>query len=664
MLNKKEKRIVQILMAKKDKFVTSRELAAQLNCSDRTIRTYYKSLLEELKDYTGVAIISKQGHGYKLVVSDEDRLRDLLSDNNIADKQLNYITPLDNIDRHSYLLNKLLFEQNKIYFDDLADELYVSRSTLSSDFRKIRKEFAPYHLKVESKANRGVYVTGSERDKRRFIMDYFVTSGFIHTIHSYVESEFLNSTISFEELTIIVLDECREGNLKLSDFVIQNLVVHIALAIRRIAEGFQITKVTDTINLNQSHEREVARKILERVSLSTKIDFPVEEIDYITLHLLSKGHGGSDLISERFIDGIRTELLQAIELLAPEFGKDFQLTEGLVAHLSTLLIRLESRIILENPMTDDIVQNYKEMYHLAEKVMSHLSAFSSFYLSQDEIAYIALHFMAAQERYKEQNKYNILVICATGYGSAQMLKSRIENELGNLVHIVDVIGYYDISDDKLKGIDFIVSSIDLSNLIFTVPVVTVSVFLTDEELKTIKNKLIHLNKCQKQVLLGEPKNKNTKGSSEENFNHYFSENAFLLLSTGSKEVVLQQLVHSISAEENQEFEKRMLQLIEQREAMSSVVFSDTIAVPHPIKAIGNNHHIAVAIIKNGLYWNQKFPAIKLVFLTSMSIYENDGLPDLASAIVDLVDQSDLQHAMIACQSFDQFRELFLNIKER
>lgn len=36
------------------------------------------------------------------------------------------------------------------------------------------------------------------------------------------------------------------------------------------------------------------------------------------------------------------------------------------------------------------------------------------------------HFMAAKERYKEQRKYNVLVICATGYGSAQMLKSRIK----------------------------------------------------------------------------------------------------------------------------------------------------------------------------------------------------------------------------------------------
>ncbi|MGC4439850.1 transcription antiterminator BglG, partial [Streptococcus suis] len=74
----------------------------------------------------------------------------------------------------------------------------------SADFKKIRCKLAPYHLKIESKANKGVFVTGLERDKRRFIIDHFIDSGFIHTMHSYVDNHLLNQVISFEELTIIV----------------------------------------------------------------------------------------------------------------------------------------------------------------------------------------------------------------------------------------------------------------------------------------------------------------------------------------------------------------------------------------------------------------------------------------------------------------------------
>jgi len=656
-LNKKEKQIIQYLTKDKEQFVTSKELAAHMGCSDRTIRTYYKTLVEKLDNHSGLDLISKQGYGYKLDILDDDAYADFLEENHINDHHFNYQSVTDINDRYNFLLNKLLFEQNEIYFDDLADELFVSRSTLSSDFKKIREKFKPYHLKIESKANKGVYVMGQERDKRRFIMDYFIDSGFINTMHSYVDNELLNQKISFEELTIIVLDECREGGLKLSDFVIQNLVIHIALAIRRITEGFRISKVSDDeVVLRGLAERRVAENILKRVSVSTGIHFPIEEVDYITLHLVSKGHGNSCHISEVLQEQVRQELIDSISQINPSVKNDFQLIEGLLAHLSTMYIRLQGKVVMENPLTAEIQANYRDMYQLAERVVSNMPTFSPYTLSPNEIAYIALHFMAAKERYKEQRKYNVLVICATGYGSAQMLKSRIENELGNLVSITDVIGYYEINDEKLKGIDFIVSSIDLSNLMFNIPVFTVSVFLNDEELKDIKQGIAHLNTSMANV-----EDHQAELSVKDVFDDYFSEDYFFLMSDATKEDVLKKLAESISVNENDQFEKRLLDMMKQREAMSSIVFGENIAVPHPLKAVGSKHHFAVAIVKNGVKWDEQYPSIKIIFLMSMSIHDNDGLPELTSAIVDLVDNPKLQEQMLACQSFDEFKKIFLSI---
>lgn len=660
MLTKKEKQIIQYLMKDRDTFVTSKELAAHLNCSDRTIRTYYKTLADKLEEYSGIDLISKQGHGYQLNILDDNALADFLEENHI-NHQANYQSITDINDRYNYLLNKLLFEQNDIYFDDLVDELYVSRSTLSSDFKKIRQNFKPYHLKIESKANKGVYVTGTERDKRHFIMDYFVSSGFMDTMHAYVDNELLNQRISFEEVTIIVLDECREGGLKLSDFVIQNVVIHIALTIRRITEGFKISKLEEEgLKLRELPERQIANNILKRVSLSTEIAFPVEEVDYITLHLISKGHGNGGYISGIRQDQMRRELLDSIRKINPEVKNDFQLIEGLLAHLSTLLIRLEGKVVLENPLTAEIQANYQEMYQLAEQVITTMPTFQSFSLKPNEIAYIALHFMAAKERYKEEQKYKALVICATGYGSAQMLKSRIENELGNVIAITDVIGYYDINDENLRGIDLIVSAIDLSNLIFNIPVFTVSVFLTDGELQGIKQGLAQLSRSNSV-------RKREDGASDfsvgEVFDNYFSKESFFILSNVSKDALLRKLVNSISQNENSTFGKRLLDLIKQREAMSSIIFGEQIAVPHPIKAVASKHHFAVALIPDGVFWDEAYPSVKLVFLMSMSIHENDGLPEITAAIVDLVDNTALQEQLLACQSFEEFRTLFLKLKE-
>lgn len=663
MLHQKEKLILQSLLENKDHYITSKELASQLSCSDRTIRTYLKSLMDWKPDETGWKITAKQGYGYRLELQDKALYRNFIETEFFTEQNS---AKTENIeDRYNYILNKLLFEQEKLYCDDLAEELFVSRSTLSADFKKIRQDLAKYDLQIESKANRGVYVKGSERNKRRFIMDYFFRDNFFQSLHNYINIEVPGRQISLEELTIIVLDECREGHLKLSDFVIQNLVIHIALSFKRIAEGFQISKIEDWEQGNYLAERKIAEKILHRVYLATGLEFPKEEVDYITLHLISKASCQDNQYAKKDINQeIRRQLLEALEQVEHvkdyQFQHDFQLVEGVVTHLVTLLVRLQNHVVLGNPLLNDIQQQYSSVLAMTRELLQAMPIFSKENLSDDEVAYVALHCMAALERLKEKQKFNILVICATGYGSAQMLKNRIDNELGNLVHIVDVIGYYELSDERLKNIDFIISSIDLSNLVFSVPVFTVSIFLNSEELKEIKHRMAQLKPVESHLKADLTPTATT--TKENIFDEYFSPSCFILMQDATKEVILQELLSQMGQGEEQDFVSCMQDLMKQREKMSSVIFSEQIAVPHPIKPIAKHHKIGVAIVKNGLQWNEENPHIRLIFLPSPAIYGNEGMATLTSKIVDLLEQPGLQKQIFNCQSFAEFKQLFLKIK--
>ena len=663
MLHQKEKLILQSLLENKNHYMTSKELASQLSCSDRTIRTYLKSLMDWNPHEIGWKIIAKQGYGYKLELQDKALCQDFIQAELLTEVNA---AKTENIeDRYNYILNKLLFEQEKIYFDNLAEELFVSRSTLSADFKKIRKDLAKYDLQIESKANRGVYVKGSERNKRRFIMDYFFRDNFFQSLHNYITIEVPSRQISLEELTIIVLDECREGHLKLSDFVIQNLVIHIALSFKRIAEGFQINQIENWNQENYLAERKIAEKILHRVYLATGLEFPKEEVDYITLHLISKASCQDNQYAKKDINQeIRRQLLEALEQVEHvkdyQFQHDFQLVEGVVTHLVTLLVRLQNHVVLENPLLKDIQQQYSSVLAMTRELLQAMSIFSKENLSDDEVAYVALHFMAALERLKEKQKFNILVICATGYGSAQMLKNRIDNEVGNLVHIVDVIGYYELSDERLKDIDFIISSIDLSNLVFSVPVFTVSIFLNADELEGIRQKIAQLKPVEGHLKADLTA---TVPTTKENiFDEYFSSSCFILMQDATKEQVLQELLTKMEQGEEKDFVTHMQELIKQREKMSSVVFSEQVAVPHPIKPIAKNHKIGVAIVRNGVQWNDESPKIRLIFLPSPAIYGNEGMATLTSKIVDLLEQPGLQKQIFNCQSFAEFKQLFLKIK--
>ncbi|MFC3928887.1 BglG family transcription antiterminator [Streptococcus caprae] len=662
MFNKKEKQLILYLIQEKERFVTSHEIVEQLSCSDRTVRTYARHIHDELDTYPGVEIVSKPGQGYQLQINDYQQFQTFLEDFQLEDHRLAHYGKADMEDRVSYILNKLLFEQEEVYFDDLAEEFFVSRSTLSADFKKIRQQFERYDLKIESKANKGVFVSGTERNKRRFIMDYFFDNRFVNTLHQYIDSAFFQQKITFEELMIIVLDECREGALKLSDFVIQNLIIHIALALRRVSEGFQINQLDNIEDIKDCKSRKIAKRIINRVEIVTGISIPAEEIDYITLHLIAKGNEGKGdrLVSSRLEERLRAELIQAVDVVGQPFShtfqQDFQLIEGLVTHLETLFVRLNNKIILENPLLRDIQTNYKESLEMTRQIMEAVPTFREYHLSEDELAYIALHFLASIERFKEKSKQNILVICATGYGSAQMLKSRIENELGNLVSIVDVIGYYEINDQKLENIDFIISSIDLSNLIFNIPVYTVSVFLKEEEVRMIKEEIkTTTSKSQaNEVDMSTP-----KYDLQEIFDEYCSEDTFFIYPSIDRDGLLAAMVQALAPQEDNQFGARMLQLMDQRESLSSVIFSPQIAVPHPIQPVGRHHRMAIALVKDGLYWNAEYPTIQFVFLPSLSVYDNEGLPHLTARIVDLVDNPERQEALLNCNSFEEFRKLFL-----
>lgn len=654
MLGPKEKLLAQFLFQNRNQFVTSKVLADQLGCSDRTVRNYLKNLTDELAKVDGLELQSKQGYGYQLIVEREGEGLEFLIDKQIPFGKEN----VDISDRHNYIINKLIFEQENLLLEDLADQLYVSRSTLSADLKKIRSVLAKHHLTIESRANKGIYVQGEEHHKRRFIMDYFFNGHFLKHFQSYVSGDILNLPISLEELTMIVLDGCRNEELSLSDYVIQNLVIHIALAIKRLEDGFQMSPI-DVDKDKFAREFRVAKGIVERLEERSQIHFPQEEATYIALHLISKGRNPQSKTDAEGEHRLQEELAEAFRQLDGAYGShffsDYPLMEGLLTHFRVLLERLTNRIHLTNPLVGEIKEQYPDAFELTKQFVKRVPSLAIYPITDDELAYIALHLMAAQERYKEKKKVKVLVICATGYGSAQMLKHRIINELNPCVHVVDVVGYYDLDDELLKGVDLIISSIDLSTLVFSVPVVTVSVFLKDEEVARVKEALSKID--GKHPLMDEKAGQNL----ETIFDDYFSQDMFFIEEQLEKKEVLDRLVDCLNETGDNGYHQKMLELIQQREQMSTVVFNDQIAVPHPIKAYDKRHKIAVGIVRQGVDWDQHFHAIKLVFLVSPSIYENDGLADLTTLLVQLTDRPDLQAAICDCHDYQTFKTLLLSV---
>lgn len=134
--------------------------------SERTVRTYIRQL-NPLLTSNGAEIIVKHGAGFKIEIYMPQAFDILYKKQQHLDTLPTTTDNSDRLDnRENYLLTRLLLNDTAVLFETLMSELFISRSTLSKECRKLKQLLSPYRLAVTSRAGKGVYITGMERDKQ------------------------------------------------------------------------------------------------------------------------------------------------------------------------------------------------------------------------------------------------------------------------------------------------------------------------------------------------------------------------------------------------------------------------------------------------------------------------------------------------------------------
>ncbi len=141
---------------------------------------------------------------------------------------------------------------------------------------------------------------------------------------------------------------------------------------------------------------------------------------------------------------------------------DYSLRKSLAEHIKPMLVRLQQGIQLKNPLLKEIKTHCPQYFADTKRFLGMSKILSAYTINDDETAYMAMHLMAAVEKYHNAHKLRTLIICATGYGSAELLNNRVQKEFGETLNIVGVKGYYEVDDESLADVDLIISAIDLS----------------------------------------------------------------------------------------------------------------------------------------------------------------------------------------------------------
>ena len=159
MLGAKER--AMLLALSETEYCTSETLAKALGVSSKTARGMVKDMRSKLLE-NGADILARTRHGYLLQVNDRARFEKWCAEGNAPA----HFIPSGSEERVSYLLVLLLSQVDYIKLDDVSEELYVSKYTISGDLHQVEEELAKYQLSILRRPNYGIRVTGREIDIR------------------------------------------------------------------------------------------------------------------------------------------------------------------------------------------------------------------------------------------------------------------------------------------------------------------------------------------------------------------------------------------------------------------------------------------------------------------------------------------------------------------
>lgn len=630
MFSKRQIEILSSLMKAKEP-VTAEWIAKELGVSDRTIRNEIKAVQPECPK-VGIFIESIRGKGYQLQIIDHplflSEFSQLTQETN--DEMANDFSNQN--ERVLYLLKQLLLKKEPIKLESFEDEMFVSKSTIQNDLKTVRQILLKYNLKLVNRPYYGTQVEGDEYMRRLCLSNY------IFNCHSdlsidHESSQLLDQEL-FKRVKEVIVKKVNEYKIEISDISLENLATHIAIACKRIEEGFIIEHVKDRFIEEYPFEKIVAKEIIEEVQIYTELTFPESEIDYIIVHLLGTKLLHKEELTEfsEFDEAgsiVQCMLNRLWTELNWDFQNDIEFIQALTLHIRPAMNRLRYKMNIRNPLLHEIKAKYPCAFEGAVIASKCIEEYLSLEPGEHEIAYIALHIGVAMERMKSKQKKvkRVIVVCASGVGSAKLLYYRLQHLFEHELEIVASINYYKLAEYDLSSIDFIISTIPIKEDL-GIPVQVVNTFLGDEDINQIKNYVYPVNQEGVSLYLDPTR-------------------VFIHQELEDKESVICFLCHELYKQGH--VTEEYVKLVLEREALAPTSFGNLVAIPHPLTPVTEETFWTVCTLKSPIPW-QGNQMVQVVCLLNLQKGPKGDLDNMYQKLIKIVEDKTTVQKIIKSQS--------------
>lgn len=630
-----DRRMKQILDILSDRdYCTAEMLAQQIHAGTKTVRNLLKEINQEIEPY-GAGILSKYGVGYFLNIQDHDKYESYCREGCVHG--LEEYLPSTSEERVQYLLEYLINSESYVKLEELSESLYISKRTLTEDLKEVEQFLKKFNIRIIRKPNYGIRLEGKEFDTRLCIASF---SG--KRLHKGNES--------MDEIAAIVSMVLKENDFLITGAAYQNLVVHLYIAISRIMECHYVPMPEGLLdNPEERYEYHIAKTIAAKLEERFHLSFPENEILYIAIHLAGKkmflqeaGSGENVIITQEISDLVTAMLERVYDLFKFDFRSDLELRMILSQHLVPLSVRIRFDMDMKNPMLRDVKEKFCLSYTMACNAVTVLNEHFKVSLSEDEVAYFAFAFALALERKKtEIKKKNIILVCSSGRGSAQLLQYKYKNSFKDYIDDIIACDVGSLYKMDFSRYDYIFTTVPIT-LSVPLPILEVEYFLGDEDIVNVKKAL-----CAQ------------KSFSVRN---YYEQELFLPhLKFRTKTEVLRFMCQFVIEKKNlpEEFYESVLR----RERVAKTAFGNQVAMPHAYKAMSSETFVCVGILDEPVEWgDQKIRAVFLVCIADKdhTSVELQHFYQLTASF--LLSQRQIQE-LVKKQDFDAFIKAMTQMEE-
>ncbi|EOC99941.1 BglG family transcription antiterminator [Caldisalinibacter kiritimatiensis] len=629
--------------------VSGKYLAKLTGVTDRTIRNDIK-FINLHKSELGVAIDSVHRKGYVIKIQNNEKYRELLHYLKCRRDYEECHIPITPKDRVEYTIKKLLISTGYLTIEQIAKELFVSKSTIVNDLIKVEEKLNEYDLKILRKRNYGIKLWGNEINIRTCIAKHLVNRSYEETLDLYLKD--ILELVKLKQIKEILLKELQSVNIEFTDSSLHSLSIHIVIIIKRLQIGCHIKreniKEIDTIACTKQYT--IAKNIAKVIEELLNIKIPHEEIIYIAMHLLSKkeivnyNKTFKDLnkIVEASIINLIDKIINKIKkTYFLDLSGDKEFIWGLAIHLKYTLNRLRFNMNSENPILDHIKLNYNYAFEMAITSAQIITDYTKIYFNEHEVGYIALHFAAALERLriKYKKKFRkILIVCTTGMGTAKLIEAKAKKIFGN-AKIVLTLPQYKIKKVDINSFDLILTTVPLS-IKTSIPVVKIDDFLRDEDIEFLN---IFSNK--------EIDKPNSIDINDIKLNDLFSKNLFVKgCSYKDKFEIINQLSDMLI--EQGYVDERFKEFLIKREKISPTDYGNLVAIPHAINNRSLNFKVVVSILKKPIDWGKN--KVQLILMLVLPKQLDQDYKQVFEELLCIINNKDLIIKLINSQNYEDF----------